>query len=232
MRSICCSILVLTLCASPLLAQTTKPAEDAAAIHLRATQAFNRGEFAVALPLLQKAADQLKDKPDEVGQIQEQIRVCQKNLTVAAQAQPQQAVAVDTGPRKPHPAPKPGEELSMGIKELGNFDYDAEKGGNIPEDVKALSGSKLKVKGFMVPMDQADSITQFALVPSLFGCCYGQPPQLQHTIIVNCPKGKSVSYFPDEIEVSGTLKVDEKKDEGFIVSIFEVECSSVKPVGK
>jgi hypothetical protein len=32
--------------------------------------------------------------------------------------------------------------------------------------------------------------------------------------------------------VSGTLKVDEKKDEGFIVSIFEVECSSVKPVGK
>ena len=120
----------------------------------------------------------------------------------------------------------------MTIKELGNFDYDAEKGGNIPDDVKALSGSKIKVKGFMVPMDQADSITQFALVPSLFGCCYGQPPQLQHTIIVNCPKGKSVSYFPDEIEVSGKLTVEEKKDEGFIVSIFEVECSSVKPAGK
>jgi hypothetical protein len=232
MRSICGFFLIAILGASPAFGQTTKPADDPAAVHLRATQAFNRGEFAVALPLLQKVADQLKDKPDQVGQIQEQIRVCEKNLAVSAQAQPQQAVGSDTGPRKPHPAPKPGEELSMNIKDLGNFDYDAEKGGNIPEDVKALSGSKLKVKGFMVPMDQADSITQFALVPSLFGCCYGQPPQLQHTIIVNCPKGKSVSYFPDEIEVNGTLKVDEKKDEGFIVSIFEVECSSVKPVGK
>jgi hypothetical protein len=224
--------LLVALCATPLFGQTTKPADDPAAVQLRATQAFNRGEFAVALPLLQKVADTLKDKPDQAGQVQEQIRVCQKNLQISAQAQPQQSVPVDTGPRKSHPAPKPGEELSMTIKELGNFDYDAEKGGNIPADVKALSGSKLKLKGFMVPMDQADSITQFALVPSLFGCCYGQPPQLQHTIIVNCPKGKSVSYFPDEIEVSGTLKVDEKKDEGFIVSIFEVECSSVKPAGK
>lgn len=230
MRPFCCSILLLALCAGQSFAQTTKPAEDAAAVQLRATQAFNRGEFAVALPLLQKVADQFKDKPDQVGQIQEQIRVCQKNLEVSAQAQPQTAVA--DGPRKPHPAPKPGEELSMNIKDLGNFDYDAEKGGNIPADVKALSGSKMKIKGFMVPMDQADSITQFALVPSLFGCCYGQPPQLQHTIIVNCPKGKSVSYFPDEIEVNGTLKVDEKKDEGFIVSIFEIECQSVKPAGK
>jgi hypothetical protein len=225
------TVLLVSLCASAAFAQTTKPADasDPATIQLRATQAFNRGEFAIALPLLQKVADQLKDKPDQVGQVQEQIRVCQKNLAASAQAQPQQAVPTDTGPRKPHPAPKQGEELSMTIKELGNFDYDAEKGGNIPADVKALSGSKLKVKGFMVPMDQADSITQFALVPSLFGCCYGQPPQLQHTIIVNCPKGKSVSYFPDEIEVAGTLKVDEKKDEGFIVSIFEIECSSVKP---
>ena len=103
---------------------------------------------------------------------------------------------------------------------------------NIPDDVKALSGAKLRLHGFMIPMDQADSITQFALVPSLFACCFGQPPQLQHTIVVNCPKGKAVSYYPDEICVDGTLKVDEKKEDGYIVSIFEVECSSVKPIAK
>jgi hypothetical protein len=84
----------------------------------------------------------------------------------------------------------------------------------------------------MIPMDQADSITQFALVPSLFACCFGQPPQIQHTIIVKCPKGKAVSYFPDEISVQGKLSVDEKKEDGFIVSIFEIQCSSVKPAAK
>jgi hypothetical protein len=66
----------------------------------------------------------------------------------------------------------------------------------------------------------------------LFACCFGQPPQIQHTVVVNCPKGKAVSYYPDEIVVEGTLKVEEKKDDGFIVSIFEVEVNSVKPAAK
>jgi hypothetical protein len=47
--------------------------------------------------------------------------------------------------------------------------------------------------------------------------------------VVNCPKGKAVSYYPDEIVVEGKLKVEEKKDEGFIISIFEMEVGSVKP---
>src|SRR5262249_53012334 len=118
------------------------------------------------------------------------------------------------------------------IKDLGNFDYDADKGGNIPDDVVALNGSKIRLKGFMIPMDQAVNITQFALVPDLFSCCFGQPPQLQHTIVVNCPKGKAVSYYPDEITVEGKLTVAEKKDEGFIISIFQVDVNSVKPSPK
>jgi len=42
--------------------------------------------------------------------------------------------------RKKHAAPKTGEDRELEIKELGNFEYDADKGGNIPADVKALSG--------------------------------------------------------------------------------------------
>ena len=120
----------------------------------------------------------------------------------------------------------------MSIKDLGNFEYDADNGGNIPDDVKHLSGATVKLAGFMIPMDQAENITQFALVPSLFSCCFGQPPQIQHTILVHCPKGKSLSYFPDEIVVAGTLKVDEKKDEGYIVNVFELTATSVKPMAK
>ena len=95
-----------------------------------------------------------------------------------------------------------------------------------------MSGSKVRLRGFMIPMDQTENITQFALVPSLFACCYGQPPQVQHTVVCETPKGKAVSYFPDEIQVEGTLKVQEKRDEGFIVSVFELNVSSVKPAVK
>ena len=134
--------------------------------------------------------------------------------------------------RKPHAKPKDGETYAVLISELGNFQYDQEKGGNIPKDVQALTGSAVRLTGFMIPLDQADKIKQFVLVPDLFACCFGQPPQVQHSVIVNCPEGKAVSYFPEEIQVEGKLKVQEKKDDGFIVSIFELDCTSVKPAAK
>jgi len=84
----------------------------------------------------------------------------------------------------------------------------------------------------MVPLDQAEAITQFALVPSLFACCYGQPPQIQHTIVVQVTKGKSLPYYPDQITVEGTLHVSEQRDGGFIVSIFQMDATSVRAFEK
>ena len=206
---------------------TTQPSKDIATLELRANQAFNRGEYAIAMPLLQKLSAQLKDEPDRQGPVDEQIRVCVKNLATAT-TQPN-AAPQSAENRKPHAAPKTGETLAIDIKDLGNFDYDNEKGGNVPKDVTALNGTTIRTHGFMIPMDQAENISEFALVPSLFACCFGQPPQIQHTIVVHVPKGKAVSYYPDEIVVEGKLTVEEKKEDGFIVSLFEMECSSVKP---
>jgi hypothetical protein len=241
MRTTLLAGLTLGLLCSWLPAQTTQPAAaasstlivDRAALEIRANQEFSRGQYALALPMLRKLAEMTKDQPDALGPIEEKIRVCEKNLGNAA---PLDTAALATpslnASRKPHAPPQSGQVLEMPIKELGNFDFDAAKGGNIPKDVQALSGSKVRFRGYMIPMDQAANITQFALVPDLFACCFGQPPQLQHTIVANCPKGKAVSYYPDEITVEGTLKVAEKKDEGFIVSIFELDVSSVKPSPK
>lgn len=210
-----------------VFAQTSQPS-DRAALALRASEEFSRGNYAAARPLLEKLAVLSKDDPQVVGPILEKIRVCERNLASSAGGNG----AAETGPRTPHAAPKDGEFLELAIKDLGNFDYDADHGGNIPKDVLALNGSKVRLIGFMIPMDQAESITQFALVPSLFACCFGQPPTIQHTIVVNCPKGKAVSYYPDEISVEGTLKVEEKREDDFIVSIFEVDVISVKPAVK
>ena len=234
---------------APTTAPSTQPAKSVnttatnKAIEIQATSAFNRGDYALALPLLEKLQAQLKDDPARLGQVEEQIRIARKSLEnktgpskvpaidPAALANPDQT-ATSAEQRKPHPAPKPGEVYAVMIKDLGNFEYDASKGGNIPDDVKRLSGSPIRIQGYMIPLDQAENITQFALVPSLFACCFGQPPQIQHTIVVTCPKGKAVSYYPDEIIVEGKLKVEEKKDDGYVVSLFEVDVTSVKPAPK
>jgi hypothetical protein len=235
-------------------------------VEMRGVEELNRGNYSAALPMLQRVASQLQGQPDRLSTIEEDIRVCQRNLalstssnTVLASAdispgrpaplastdapatQPAAASANSNGlvpgglggtMRTPHPKPTPGVVQEMQIKDLGNFDYDAEKGGNLPADVLAMDGSQIRLPGFMIPMDQAESITRFALVPSLFSCCYGQPPQIQHTIVVNIPKGKAVNYYPDQIIVQGTLHVREKKEDGFIVSIFDIDTSSVKPAPK
>ena len=229
------AFLILSLVlAAPALAQTTQPASatdnSPAALEIRANNAISRGEFTSALPMLEKLVVQYKGDSLKVGRIQEQLRMVKRMLAVGATSQPTLATSAEE--RKPHAAPKPGETRETNIKELGNFDYDADKGGNIPDDVKALTGLKVRVKGFMIPMDQAANVTSFALVPDLFACCFGQPPQVQHMIVSTCPPGKAVSYYPDELVVEGTLKVDDKKEDGFIVSLFEMQVSSVKPAAK
>jgi hypothetical protein len=204
-------------------------------LQLQANEDMGRGDYATALPLLQKVSEMLSDQPDQLGPILEQIRVCRHQMLNAA-AKPiipspapmSVAIAVDGGPRHIHPAPTPGDVVELPIKELGNFDYDSAVGGGIPDDVKRLDGCHFKTSGYMIPLDQAESISEFALVPSLFACCFGQPPQIQHTIVVTCPKSKAVSYYPDELVVEGTLHVKETRDGGFIVSIFQIDASSVR----
>src|SRR6476660_9987213 len=80
-RLLFCAILITALC-GPALAQTTKPAqsENIAAMQVRAQTAFDKGDYATALPLFMNLEKKLSDKPDQLGPIQEKIRVCKKNL--------------------------------------------------------------------------------------------------------------------------------------------------------
>ena len=233
------SLLIGTVCVCAPAGATVEPSPTAAQLEARANGAFNRGDYTTALPILKKLSESYsKDDAAKLGPVQEKIRVCEKALasikTAAAPAivVPAGTEAMSAELRKAHPAPKAGEIVELSIKELGNFEYDQAHGGNIPADVVHLGGAKIRVRGFMIPMDQAENITQFALVPSLFQCCVGQPPQIQHTIVCDCPKGKAVGYCPDEITVEGILKVEEKKDDGYIVSIFGLSVTSVKPAPK
>ena len=203
-------------------------------LRLTANQAMARADYASAIPLLETVSGMVANQPDQLGPVLEQIRVCKRQMANGNKPLTMGSVpqAVDGGPRKIHVAAADGGVLELPIKELGNFDFDAENGGNIPADVKRLEGCRFQTNGFMIPLDQAESISEFALVPSLFACCYGQPPQVQHTIVVHCPKGKAMSYFPDELVVEGTLHVQEQKDGGFIVSIFQIDAASVRAAAK
>ena len=149
----------------------TKPSSSS--LEVRAQTAFNNKQWSLAQQLLKQVESQVKDKPDRLAAVQEQLRVCDKNIAAA------NAVVTSVGPntypatapatqptaeaRKPFAAPKEGQVTEILIKDLGNFDYDIEKGGNIPADIKALNGTKFRTHGYMIPLDQAEAISEFAL---------------------------------------------------------------------
>ena len=184
-----------------------------------------QGDYRNALPLLKAVAVRYRNDPEKAAPWIERVRIATEKLGETSPP----AEGINGAPRTAHIKPKADEVVELTLGKLGNFDYDAEHGGNIPDDVLAMSGTTIKLRGFMIPLDQADKISRFVLVPDLFACCFGEPPQLQHTIVVETPPGKAVSYYPDEIDCVGTLTVEEKKEDGFIVSLFTLKVKSVRP---
>src|SRR2546427_6802687 len=66
-------VLLLSLVSA---APTTAPSS----LEVRANTAFSNGQYALALPLLQKVADQYRSEPDKLGPVQEQIKVCKTQI--------------------------------------------------------------------------------------------------------------------------------------------------------
>src|SRR5947209_17535263 len=73
---------------SSLAAEAAKPATTkpvgGGSLETRAEVAFERGEWPLALPMLQQVADQLKStNPDRYNTLQDQIRICNRQMPKA-----------------------------------------------------------------------------------------------------------------------------------------------------
>jgi|SRR5579871_5224243 len=90
----------------------------------------------------------------------------------------------------------------------------------IPDFIKKLDGQNIEMIGFMMPLSEVKNITQFLLVPSLWGCCYGQPPAVNHIVVVKMPPGQTTKFFNDVIRVRGKFNVGETKQDGYLVSLY------------
>lgn len=112
---------------------------------------------------------------------------------------------------------------------LGGWKY-VEGKTAIPADVKKLDGKAVEVTGFMMPINQTENITTFIIVNTLFGCCFGQAPAVNHVIVVTMEAGKTVDFYPDAVRVIGKFSVGETREQGYLVSIYRLQA--VKVVAK
>jgi hypothetical protein len=101
----------------------------------------------------------------------------------------------------------------------------------VPAAVRALNDKPVAIQGFMLPMKVEDGkVTEFLLLKSQMGCCYGLTPGINEWVDVRTI-GKGVESLMDNtITVYGTLHVGEVRENGYLTGLYKMDCEKVQPV--
>lgn len=108
---------------------------------------------------------------------------------------------------------------------LGELDYVT---GYASEDLKAFDNQKIKMPGFMVPLeDNLRKVTEFLLVPNAQACIHMPPPPPNQMVHVQMKSGGvPTAYGP--IWVYGNLKIITTKSV-YGDSSFEITADGIEP---
>jgi hypothetical protein len=94
--------------------------------------------------------------------------------------------------------------------------------------VPALDGAKVKLPGFVVPLDEtADGLTSFLLVPYFGACIHTPPPPANQIVHVHTARPAAVRTM-DPVWVRGTLKL-ERGDTVQGTSGYRLDAVGVEP---
>jgi uncharacterized protein len=119
-----------------------------------------------------------------------------------------------------------GEYTEIDWFKLGELDYVS---GNAPESLKNLDGKKVRVPGFMVPLeDNMRKVTTFLLVPSPQACIHVPPPPPNQMVLVEGREEQNIevrSYVP--IWTYGTLHIQKKRHQ-YGESTFQISVDRVE----
>ena len=117
-----------------------------------------------------------------------------------------------------------GAGIEVDWRLLNQMDYITQ---NAPSEIKQLQNQKVKIPGFMVPLeDNQNKVTEFLLVPTPQACIHVPPPPPNQMVYVRMKKGvESKQGAP--IWVYGTFKVNTVRSQYGEVS-FEMEADEVE----
>jgi len=110
---------------------------------------------------------------------------------------------------------------------MGGWTFDEMKEQPFPEHVTAINGKYVVVKGFMLPDIDFEGITEFHLVRSLWGCCFGAPPRVNELIRINTPDAEGLRYTYNTLEIIGRIEVLFETEDGLIEDLYRLSAESI-----
>ena len=140
------------------------------------------------------------------------------------------------------PAAKPG-FASVGFDVLATFKYEvpedapasktnapaADPDTQIPAKVKAFSGKKVAVKGFMLPLKvEGGLVTELLLMRDQSMCCFGTVPKINEWIAVKMTTSGIKPVMDQAVTLYGTLKVGAMRENGYLVGIYQMDADTIE----
>jgi hypothetical protein len=123
------------------------------------------------------------------------------------------------------------------VKEITFDDVKLEMQKNDPfesklltDKIKALDGTQIRIRGYILPSFQQTGIKQFVLVRDNMECCFGPGAMLHDCILVEMVAPAEATYTVRPVSVEGTFSIREVKDpiNGKHLAIYHLDGTSVK----
>jgi hypothetical protein len=125
--------------------------------------------------------------------------------------------------------------LVVGFDVLSSYKYEmpddplatnqvAETKDQIPREIRALDKSKIALRGFMLPLKvQSGLVTELLIMRDQTMCCYGAVPKINEWVSVKLTGGGVKPIMDQPIQMFGTLRVGEIRENGYLVGIYHMD---------
>jgi hypothetical protein len=98
----------------------------------------------------------------------------------------------------------------------------------LPDAVEAMSGQRIRIRGYILPTAQKRGIRTFVLVRDNQECCFGPGAALYDCILVEMKPGTAAEYSIRPVAVEGTFGIEEVKSGDMHLAIYRLDAESVR----
>ena len=135
--------------------------------------------------------------------------------------------------------------LTVGFDRLSAFKYEVpddpgatnavvlkDPDQQIPAEVKAFSGRRVALKGFMLPLKvEGGLVTELLIMRDQSMCCYGAVPKINEWVSVKMTSKGVKPVMDQAVTLQGTLKVGAIRENGYLVGIYQMDGEKVNTPG-
>jgi hypothetical protein len=136
------------------------------------------------------------------------------------------AAEPDAAPRRPSGVPREisFDDIKLEMEKGAPFTRDL-----LPTRVTSLTGTAIRIRGYILPSFQQTGLTQFVLVRDNQECCFGPGAALHDCVVVRMRPGKTADFSIRPVAVAGTFKIDElRAPDGSHLAIYALDGDEVK----